>query len=226
MRNLLWISVCCVFATGCTCQRGGESEQPREGTYVTDGQGVYFQEYDSDNDRPTMQESSPDRDSARVDSEASGGMGGSMSASGDSGEGGRVLASPEIGYYQTFEDAQPASPMDTPEAQEKLASLREKAPRYQSNQHNLPDPQALYMANCSRCHGAEGQGDGPEESDLGIAPTNFHDWDLKFGESLENIVYSVTYGQSEEEMPAFKEELTEDQIWSVSILVHQWIQNR
>lgn len=82
---------------------------------------------------------------------------------------------------------------------------------------------SVFLANCSRCHGIEGRGDGPESPRLPIAPTNFHQWPIKFGTSLADIVFTISYGRSEGDMPPFKKTLKEEDIWLVAHYIKPWI---
>ncbi|NRA64849.1 MAG: cytochrome c [Pseudobacteriovorax sp.] len=81
---------------------------------------------------------------------------------------------------------------------------------------------SIYQANCSRCHGVDGKGEGPMANDLAIAPTNLREWEYKFGFSLHEIVYTLTYGQSEGEMPSFRKTLSERELWLVAKMVADW----
>ena len=73
----------------------------------------------------------------------------------------------------------------------------------------------IYKDKCERCHGPGGLGDGPD-SDPEAAP----DMDLtnakRAARNPDGVVYyKVLNGRKKPKMPAFKDELTEQQIWSV-----------
>lgn len=74
---------------------------------------------------------------------------------------------------------------------------------------------ALFRKNCERCHGPEGKGDGPDAD-----PDHMDDMDLtnpgradRNGDGI--VFYKVWNGRKKPKMPAFKDELTKDQVWSI-----------
>lgn len=75
---------------------------------------------------------------------------------------------------------------------------------------------AIFKDKCQRCHGPGGLGDGPDSE-----PEAREDMDLtnpkRAGRNPDGVVYyKVLNGRKRPyKMPAFKEELTEEQIWSV-----------
>jgi mono/diheme cytochrome c family protein len=75
---------------------------------------------------------------------------------------------------------------------------------------------AVYKDKCQRCHGPGGVGDGPDSE-----PEAREDMDLtnpkRTGRNPDGVVYyKVLNGRKRpHKMPAFKDELTEQQIWSV-----------
>jgi mono/diheme cytochrome c family protein len=74
---------------------------------------------------------------------------------------------------------------------------------------------AVFKDKCTRCHGPAGIGDG-EDAD----PDHREDMDLtnpkRADRNADGVVfYKVMNGRRRPKMPAFKEELTEQQIWSV-----------
>ncbi|HZA94276.1 MAG TPA: cytochrome c, partial [Gemmatimonadales bacterium] len=83
-----------------------------------------------------------------------------------------------------------------------------------------PDPaavvrgQALFAQNCTLCHGASGQGDGP-----GAASLRRPSADLTFGHALphsdEDYAYWIENGIEGTDMPAFGEELNDGEIRDV-----------
>ncbi len=70
--------------------------------------------------------------------------------------------------------------------------------------------QALYEANCAKCHGADGRGAVP-------GARNFTDTDYMRGESPANFFTIVSEGRGE--MPAFKDSLSPDDRWNVVFYV-------
>lgn len=77
--------------------------------------------------------------------------------------------------------------------------------------------QALYAANCARCHGPEGKGDGP-------AATYAADLtdDLRAELNTEGVLFHKIWNGriksgkgTTEDMPAFQGRLTKDQVWTI-----------
>ena len=73
----------------------------------------------------------------------------------------------------------------------------------------------IYKDKCSKCHGPSGLGDGPDAD-----PDHREDMDLTNPKRAERnpegvMFYKVSNGRRRPKMPAFKEELTEQQVWSV-----------
>ena len=73
---------------------------------------------------------------------------------------------------------------------------------------------AVFKNKCERCHGPGGLGDGPdaepdlEEMNLTVAK--------RAARNPDGVVYyKVLNGRKKPKMPAFKDELSEEQIWSV-----------
>jgi putative copper resistance protein D len=73
----------------------------------------------------------------------------------------------------------------------------------------------LFAQKCQRCHGAEGKGDGVDaDSD------NMERMDLTNPKQAEAnpdgvVFYKVSHGRQEPRMPAFEDQLSKDQIWTV-----------
>jgi mono/diheme cytochrome c family protein len=73
----------------------------------------------------------------------------------------------------------------------------------------------LFMKNCKRCHGPGGKGDGPDAD-----PDSMQDMDLtqarRAARNVDGIVfYKVWNGRTKPKMPAFKDDLTKDQVWQI-----------
>jgi mono/diheme cytochrome c family protein len=74
---------------------------------------------------------------------------------------------------------------------------------------------ALFKKNCERCHGPEGVGDGPDAD-----PEYMADMDLTNPKRADRnsdgvVFYKIWNGRKKPKMPAFKDELTKDQAWSI-----------
>ncbi len=79
----------------------------------------------------------------------------------------------------------------------------------------LATGRAVFKDKCTKCHGAAGLGDGPDAD-----PEHREDMDLtnpkRADRNADGVVfYKVANGRRRPKMPAFKEELNEQQIWSV-----------
>ena len=73
---------------------------------------------------------------------------------------------------------------------------------------------AVFKSKCQRCHGPGGLGDGPD------ADPDATEMDLtnpkRAARNPDGVIYyKVLNGRGRPKMPPFKEELTEQQIWSV-----------
>jgi mono/diheme cytochrome c family protein len=76
---------------------------------------------------------------------------------------------------------------------------------------------ALYGPHCAGCHGAQGRGDGDAGLDLVPSPALLsHMMDVQ-GTVDEYLMWTISEGGRpfDTAMPAFKNRLTEDQIWQI-----------
>jgi mono/diheme cytochrome c family protein len=74
---------------------------------------------------------------------------------------------------------------------------------------------AIYKDKCQRCHGPGGLGDGPDSD-----PDAREDMNLTEPKRAERnadgvVFHKVMNGRRRPKMPAFKEELTPEQVWTV-----------
>ena len=74
---------------------------------------------------------------------------------------------------------------------------------------------ALFEKNCKRCHGPGGLGDGPDAD-----PDAMMDMDLTVARRANRnsdgtVFYKVWNGRKKPKMPAFKDELSKDQVWQI-----------
>ena len=79
----------------------------------------------------------------------------------------------------------------------------------------LAGGKAIYKDKCQKCHGPAGRGDGPDAD-----PDVAEDMDLTNPKRAERnpdgvVYYKVMNGRRKPKMPAFKEELTPEQVWTV-----------
>ncbi len=87
-------------------------------------------------------------------------------------------------------------------------------PRVAASDESIVEGQDVYQALCMSCHGATGQGDGPGASGLRPPPADFTD----AGQHVhpdEEWFRAVASGVPGTAMPAFGEELTDEEIWHV-----------
>ena len=73
--------------------------------------------------------------------------------------------------------------------------------------------QTLYAENCAVCHGARGQGDGPEAGSLSVSPVDFTDQEFMGTRSAADLFESITDGLGE--MHAYPG-LAEDDRWALT----------
>jgi mono/diheme cytochrome c family protein len=79
----------------------------------------------------------------------------------------------------------------------------------------LATGKAIFKDKCQKCHGASGKGDGPDAD-----PDAQEDMDLtradRAAKNAEGVMFfKVFNGRKKPKMPAQKDELTKEQIWSV-----------
>jgi mono/diheme cytochrome c family protein len=93
------------------------------------------------------------------------------------------------------------------------SALTEKSP-LSPTPDVLKKGRALFASSCQKCHGPEGKGDGPDgdreepPADLTLASRS--------AANLDGIVfYKIWNGRARPKMPAFKSQLTKDQIWTI-----------
>ena len=81
-------------------------------------------------------------------------------------------------------------------------------------------------AQCAKCHGDTGYGDGPSSLTLvdafgnAIPPRNYHKAaDFKRGHTLRDIALTIHTGNNGTPMPAFDDALTEDETWNLAAYI-------
>lgn len=79
----------------------------------------------------------------------------------------------------------------------------------------LAQGRSIFRNKCQKCHGAAGRGDGPDAD-----PEHREGMDLTRASRAEKnpegvLFYKVSNGRKKPKMQAFKDELTEEQIWAV-----------
>jgi mono/diheme cytochrome c family protein len=74
--------------------------------------------------------------------------------------------------------------------------------------------QEIFKAKCQRCHGASGKGNGPD-ADADHPPGNLTDGS-RAGRNPDGVMfYKIWNGRAKPKMPAFKTDLSRDEIWTV-----------
>lgn len=79
----------------------------------------------------------------------------------------------------------------------------------------LEQGRELYQANCSRCHGESGKGDGPESAAAPKPPVDLTDQSFMAQKSAEDFFHAITNGVPPS-MPAFVADLSDDQRWALA----------
>jgi high-affinity iron transporter len=87
-----------------------------------------------------------------------------------------------------------------------------------SSAPSLKHGQALYLAQCASCHGAEGRGDGPLAAQLTPPPVAFTHRDRARERSLFALHQTISRGVPGTSMPAFGT-LSDDDRWALSFFV-------
>ena len=126
---------------------------------------------------------------------------------------GLALSAAVIGVAATSPAQQPAAPSKSgwtlpPEAETTKNPLTVDA-------KVLAAGKAVFKEKCQKCHGPSGKGDGPDAD-----PDAQEDMDLttakRAARNTDGVVFfKVSNGRKKPKMPAQKDELTKDQIWSV-----------
>jgi mono/diheme cytochrome c family protein len=79
----------------------------------------------------------------------------------------------------------------------------------------LASGKAVFKDKCQKCHGAAGLGDGPDadpdlQDDMNLTKAS------RAARNTDGVVfYKISNGRKKPKMPAQKDDLTKDQIWSV-----------
>ena len=73
--------------------------------------------------------------------------------------------------------------------------------------------QAIFQANCQRCHGPAGKGDGPD-SDPKDPAADLSD-DFRTPLNPDGVLYYKVLNGHPPQMPAFDSKLSKNEIWSV-----------
>ena len=72
----------------------------------------------------------------------------------------------------------------------------------------------LFKSKCQKCHGPAGQGDGPD-ADPKHKPGNLTDSSRASRNPDGVMFYKIWNGRKNPKMPAFKSEITREEVWTV-----------
>jgi mono/diheme cytochrome c family protein len=135
----------------------------------------------------------------------------------------RVLASAVIAVMMGVTGVRLAGAAGTPLAQRAQSSGGWQIPSealQTKNPLNVDDKvlasgKKVFGDKCKKCHGSAGLGDGPDAD-----PEHAEDMNLTNPKRADRnpdgvVFYKVSNGRKKPKMPAFKDELSTEQIWSV-----------
>lgn len=88
----------------------------------------------------------------------------------------------------------------------------EKSP-LKSQADAMKKGKALFASNCTKCHGSEGKGDGPD-SDPKEPAADLTD-DFRTELNPDGVLYYKIWNGHPPQMPAFKSKLTKDDTWAL-----------
>ena len=81
---------------------------------------------------------------------------------------------------------------------------------------------SLYQSNCVACHGAAGDGNGPQAAALEPRPTNFQEHARQFQRSVYGLYNTISLGVEGTSMPAFGN-LRAEERWALAFYVSQFV---
>jgi mono/diheme cytochrome c family protein len=88
----------------------------------------------------------------------------------------------------------------------------EKSP-LKSSADVLKKGKSLFTANCQKCHGPEGKGDGPDSK--ADSPAADLTDDFRTALNPDGVLYYKIWNGHQTDMPAFKSKLTKDEVWTL-----------
>ena len=78
----------------------------------------------------------------------------------------------------------------------------------------LKKGKSLYDSHCQKCHGLLGKGDGPD-GEREHPPADLTDASRASRNPDGVLFYKIWNGRTDPKMPAFKSELSKDEVWTV-----------
>jgi putative copper resistance protein D len=93
-----------------------------------------------------------------------------------------------------------------------VANIRDPIP---PDERSLAIGREVYVNKCETCHGESGRGDGPAGLRLVPRPADLRLHTAPGVHTDGELFYWVSYGYPGTAMPAWRDKLSEEQIWSV-----------
>jgi mono/diheme cytochrome c family protein len=88
----------------------------------------------------------------------------------------------------------------------------------------------MYQDTCSRCHGAQGYGDGTDGTTLATHPRNFHDCDIMAKDADDKVFEEIKGGSASigrsNDMPSWGEALSDDEIHNLLAYVRKFCKTK
>jgi len=78
----------------------------------------------------------------------------------------------------------------------------------------LKKGKSIYDSKCAKCHGPQGKGDGPD-GDKEHPPADLTDASRATRNPDGVLFYKIWNGRKDPKMPAFKSDLSKDDVWAV-----------
>lgn len=94
------------------------------------------------------------------------------------------------------------------------AGAAQEANPVQASPELLEKGKKVYASKCQRCHGPAGKGDGPD-ADPDAPPDDLSD-SARAARNPDGVMfYKIWNGRKSPKMPAFADELSKDDVWTV-----------
>jgi mono/diheme cytochrome c family protein len=101
---------------------------------------------------------------------------------------------------------------------------QDKKNPYWSDLNAIVEGSSIYKESCAKCHGESGKGDGPLAKSMSTKPFNFQDRAhmsrMNDGYLYWRTVEGGKHPPFKSKMPAFKNALTEKEVWQVLSYAH------
>ena len=120
--------------------------------------------------------------------------------------GARVLASPDLAPQAP--GARPGGWTIPPEAKAEASPLP-------VTDKVIASGKSMFKSKCTRCHGPRGKGDGPDADPEYAQDMDLTDPDRAASNPDGVVFYKIWNGRQQPKMPAFKSEMTKDEVWTI-----------